>query len=86
MFTQCLRRLKHCLLFSGMMGLCLTGTGHAAPSTVVQLKVDWPDFMARNDLVWERMPTSYYEGPIQGNGMLGTVFFLDHEAENTVRF
>ncbi len=72
------------MLLSGMMCLCLTGVVQVAAA--VQIKVDWPDFMARNDLIWERMPTSYFEGPFQGNGMLGTVFFLDHEAENTVRF
>jgi alpha-L-fucosidase len=63
-----------------------TNKAGRSESAGVQLKVDWPDFMARNDLVWDRMPTSYYEGPFQGNGLLGTVFFLDHEAANTVRF
>ena len=86
MFTRSLRGLKRGLFLSGMIGLSLTGAGQAAPTAEVQLKVDWPNFMARNDLVWEQMPTSYFEGPFQGNGMLGTVFFLDDEAKNTLRF
>ena len=51
------------LLF-GMIGAS-SGKGNA--------NVDWPDFLSRHDLVWERAPMAWYEGPFLGNGMLGSM-------------
>jgi len=52
----------------------------------ISLKIDWPSFLARQDPVWERMPTNYFEGPFAGNGLLGTVLFKDAQQPNTLRF
>jgi alpha-L-fucosidase 2 len=38
-----------------------------APAT----RVDWPVFLARHDLVWERLPTRWGESAFIGNGFLG---------------
>jgi alpha-L-fucosidase 2 len=38
-----------------------------APAT----RVDWPTFLARHDLVWERLPTRWGESAFIGNGRLG---------------
>ena len=38
-----------------------------APAT----RVDWPTFLARQDLVWERLPTGWGESAFIGNGRLG---------------
>jgi alpha-L-fucosidase 2 len=48
--------------------------------------VDWPGFLARQDPVWHRMPTTYYEGPFVGNGLVGTVAFQDDKQPNTLGF
>src|SRR5947207_9427745 len=33
--------------------------------------VDWPTFLARQDLVWDRLPTGWGESAFVGNGLLG---------------
>ena len=38
-----------------------------APAT----RVDWPTFLARQDLVWDRLPTGWGESAFIGNGRLG---------------
>ncbi len=48
-----------------------------AEARAVDMRVNWPDFMARHDLIWDRLPADYYEGPFVGNGLLGTVIFKD---------
>ena len=48
--------------------------------------IDWPGFLARQDPVWNRMPTTYYDGPFVGNGLVGTVVFQDEQQPNTLGF
>ena len=50
-----------------------------------EMRVDWPEFMARHDLIWDCLPADYYEGPFVGNGLLGTVIFKDDKQPNTLR-
>ena len=42
---------------------------HANPPAAVQ--VDWAAFLARSDLVWQRLPTGWGESAFIGNGRLG---------------
>ena len=51
----------------------------------VDVRVDWPSYMARQDMSWDKMPADYYEGPFVGNGLLGTVIFKDDKQPNTLR-
>lgn len=46
-----------------------------------QLEVDWPRFLARHDLVWDRLPTRWEEAPYLGNGNLGTMLYWDEKRE-----
>jgi hypothetical protein len=48
-------------------------------------QVDWPRFLAAADLVWQRMPKTWYEGPFLGNGFLGSGSYAEPGA-NAVRF
>jgi hypothetical protein len=48
-------------------------------------RVDWPGFLAGADLIWKRMPTTWYEGPFLGNGFLGSGIYAEPGA-NAVRF
>src|SRR5438046_5056070 len=34
-------------------------------------RVDWPTFLSRQDLVWDRLPTGWGESAFIGNGRLG---------------
>ena len=57
----------------------------AAPATVTAA-IPWPAVIAAQDPVWNRMPTTYFEGPFVGNGLLGAIVYLDPERPNTLRF
>src|SRR2546423_8889519 len=55
------------------MILCLTLLVLQAPaaSAARTARVDWPVFLARHDLVWDRLPTRWGESAFIGNGRLG---------------
>ncbi|MEI6322135.1 MAG: glycoside hydrolase family 95-like protein [bacterium] len=57
---------------------------NTAASRVMELKVDWPSFMARQDPKWDRMPQNYFEGPFIGNGLVGGILYQDKESPNTL--
>jgi len=52
----------------------------------VSVEIDWRQFLARQDPVWERLPRRYQEAPFVGNGLLGTIVFLDDQEKNALRF
>jgi alpha-L-fucosidase 2 len=45
----------------------------------VRVDVDWPSFLARQDLVWNHPPTKWGEGAFTGNGLLGAMVFMNDE-------
>jgi len=57
-------------------GLILGGVLGAAESSPAD-HVDWPDFMARHDMIWERLPDKPRDAPHFGNGLLGSMLFAD---------
>src|SRR3954451_6210165 len=62
-------------------GLLLT----SARAAEVQDKIDWPNFLARHDLVWNRVPEKWGEGAFTGNGLLGTMAYLTND-KTALRF
>ena len=74
--------MSRTLLPALLPGLLLPALTAAEPS----LTVDWPAFMARQDPVWERMPTDYYQGPFVGNGLVGAIVFEEPGKPGTLRF
>src|SRR3954451_7597311 len=52
-------------------GLLLT----SARAAEVQDKIDWPNFLARHDLVWNKVPEKWGEGAFTGNGLLGLMMY-----------
>src|SRR6266480_3883954 len=46
---------------------CPAALAQSRPAT----RVDWPTFLARHDLVWDRLPTRWGESAFIGNGRLG---------------
>ena len=44
-------------------------------------RIDWKEFLARKDLVWEVLPEAYNEAPFLGNGQLGSIVYFDREAD-----
>jgi alpha-L-fucosidase 2 len=54
--------------------------------SMLKLKVNWPEFLSRHDMVWEKMPEDYYEGAFVGNGLMGAIIFRDDKEPNSLRF
>ncbi len=40
-------------------------------------RIDWEAFLGRHDLLWDRLPTEWYEAPFLGNGMMGAMILRD---------
>jgi len=51
----------------------------SARAAAVEAKadVDWPEFLARHDLVWDSVPTVWHEGAFVGNGLVGAMIYSD---------
>lgn len=47
--------------------------------------IDWPNFMAQHDLVWEEIPLQWNEGTFTGNGQVGMMIYANME-ENRIDF
>lgn len=78
-------------------GTALTGgllaSGPAAQATAADrtqappARDPWRTVLDDADLVWQRMPTAWYEGPFLGNGFLGSGIYAEPGASSTaVRF
>jgi hypothetical protein len=55
--------------------LCLFFAGGARAEMPVIDAVDWSAFMAEQDLRWNTLPSTWYEGPFLGNGEQGTLMY-----------
>lgn len=55
--------------------LMIPSASFADPST--PLDINWPEFLARHDPVWEQLPNHWNEGPFLGNGQLGLVAYAN---------
>ncbi|MCH6258701.1 hypothetical protein MLD52_19230 [Puniceicoccaceae bacterium K14] len=66
--------MKNWIKKSGLILMYLVVSSSASQLVAeVQSEVDWPEFIARHDLVWERAPMAWHDGPFMGNGMLGSM-------------
>ena len=72
--TQTLLTVMLSLVFLVAGTSCVTGASAKSP---VSVKVDWPEFMARQDLIWETLPMEFDYGAFMGNGMLGSMIYQD---------
>jgi len=52
----------------------------ASPASVMEGKIDWPAFMARHDMLWERLPNTWKESPHFGNAMVGSMLYRADDA------
>lgn len=50
----------------------------------VNANIDWKEFMSKQDLIWERLPTTWYEAPFMGNGSMGT-YICKEPGKNAIR-
>ncbi len=54
----------------------------ANASADVTVAVDWADFLADQDLVWEGLPTEWSSGSFLGNGLSGAMIYEDRAAQS----
>ena len=51
----------------------------------VKDKIDWPNFMAQHDLIWEEIPLQWNEGAFTGNGQIGMMIYANMD-DNRIDF
>ncbi|WP_158889152.1 glycosyl hydrolase family 95 catalytic domain-containing protein [Amycolatopsis anabasis] len=69
-------------------GMIAPGTAlaeEAAIADALRVDQDWAAFLGLSDLLWRRMPKTWYEGPFLGNGFLGSGIYAEPDA-NAIRF
>jgi alpha-L-fucosidase 2 len=74
---------RRTVLSSALAGLAVTalpGTAQAQDG-----RLDWAGFLGGSDLVWRRLPTTWFEGPFLGNGFLGSGIYAE-PGRNAIRF
>ena len=47
---------------------------------LVKADIQWPAFLARHDMIWNRLPGNWREAPWTGNGMLGSMSWVEGDA------
>ncbi|EFG10135.1 glycosyl hydrolase family 95 catalytic domain-containing protein [Streptomyces clavuligerus] len=57
----------------------------AGPVRGMRTDQEWEYFLAGQDLIWKRLPRTWYEGPFLGNGLLGSIAYAE-PGENALRF
>ena len=68
------------VVFLAIAGMALAGDAKPAQTKNPADSVNWPEFMAQQDMVWNKTPKRWNEAPFFGNGMLG--LFLYQEINN----
>src|SRR5438477_12682808 len=63
------RMLKRCSWLVVIAALLMPEAARAADA------IDWARFLARHDLVWDRLPDRWEEGAFLGNGMMGAMAY-----------
>ena len=65
--------------------VCLFCAAHGTYAADVTDRVDWPAFLARHDLIYNRLPARWQEGAFTGNGLLGAMVYLTDD-KSALRF
>ena len=73
------RRYFNCIL----LFLIYSFTVDAQPITLKQ-DINWPEFMSRQDMIWEKLPEYWHESAYLGNGRLGLMIYKE-PGENYLR-
>ena len=68
-------------------GVAAAEPDHVRPRLDNRMRSDraWERFLAGQDLVWQRLPRTWYEGPFLGNGFLGSMVYQE-PGRNALRF
>lgn len=64
--------------------LLLTAIVSATGAAELVDKIDWPKFLARQDLTYSRLPDAWENGAFTGNGLLGVMFYSNKAGNELV--
>jgi len=57
-----------------------------AQQTKITANINWQKLLSQYDLIVNKIPQNYYEGPFVGNGLFGSVCYKDTVLQNTIAF
>ncbi len=80
-----MKKIIASILFCLLSVVFVTAQSKPAKSPLA-LKLNWQNYLAQHDLVWNNMPKDYFDGAFIGNGLLGAILFKDDQLANTLRF
>lgn len=75
---------RRTVLGGTLAGLAIGATPAFAETTNCE-DVDWAGFLGTADLIWTKMPATWYQGPFLGNGFLGSGIYAE-PGRNAIRF
>lgn len=81
-FRTLIPRILRSLICGALVLLTTPSSARAQGNTSIQDKINWPNFLARHDLVWEKLPAQWHEGAFLGNGLLGSMIYLSEDGKN----
>ena len=66
------------LFILGLLAIiCTLAVCQSTARAAVDVRVDWPSFLARQDLIWEALPAQFDDGAFLGNGLMGATIYRD---------
>ncbi|MEN8663131.1 MAG: glycosyl hydrolase family 95 catalytic domain-containing protein [Lentimonas sp.] len=65
--------------------LMLSSFCHTLRGQVDVLRVNWPQFIAKQDLHWNEVPKEWKEAPFVGNGLMGSMLFQTAPNQLTIQ-
>jgi alpha-L-fucosidase 2 len=77
--------VKHFITIFLSLGLLAGHVHAAAPSAPAQGAVDWPVFMAKQDMRFTKVPRGWSEAPHFGNGSVGSMLYLTDKTATSLK-
>lgn len=75
MFNSNKMKKIHWLLKGFVLLLFVAMSSCTPKNATLENSINWPDFMAQHDLVWEETPLQWNEGAFTGNGQVGMMIY-----------
>lgn len=60
-----------------LLWLLISSYSMDAYALTIQHKINWPEFMSRQDMIWEKLPEYWHESAYLGNGRLGLMIYKE---------
>ncbi len=59
------------IFFASFMATCCLALSAYGAEKDLTVDIDWDAFLSRHDMIWNKLPSKWWEAPFLGNGMLG---------------